>query len=735
MDDAGVDAGTTDAGMISGELSLAFDPFGDVLRGQTETHQLHFKNSGSAAAEVTGIAVTGDSFALVGNSSISVPANGEIVLAVSFTPSALGPQQGTLTWNGNVVQLTGRGIGPAAQVAPMTIDLGVVPLYDGALATASSALTVNNVGLGADLLAFFEVQPTGNTPAGELCVGDCSSAGVTIGAGESSALPVQLTTTSAGMKTWDVRVLSNDPSMPMRTVTVTADVVARPTCQFAVPASLAFGLMSPPDTRELEVILENVGTENCEVSNLMLSDPTPMQSTPLFSLVNAAVGPQTIAPGELLRVLVRAAPQGAVPSMQSTVTAELRFAINHPDGFARVPISIELGPTCLSVAPSPVDFGTVQTGCRSADRTITIRNLCGHPLTFTSVALPGFSSFSVSAAVPTQIGQTYTITARFTPFTTGPSRDVINVTWTDLGATKHLTIPLVGEANATGENIDRFPAGTTKLDLLLAIDDSVSMTPKVPMLNAQLPHLLTALASNNVDFRIGVIDADDTTGAVLRRTSTGLRWVTPSTPALAMRFAELTAFQGLHDNEQCEFAVLKALTTNAADPMLNGGFLRPDAMLDVVCITDKSDTNLLLQDLLQAAGAGRRFVWDDIGPVNQGSPMCTVDLTPRPGLKHHEMTGGQILDICATDWSPILDTIAARATGSRVFFPLKVTPDLFGTPPMSVSIAGQNVDSSTDGGTSVWSWESTPNAVVFSPLFAPLATEPVTVSYPVACMP
>jgi hypothetical protein len=35
----------------------------------------------------------------------------------------------------------------------------------------------------------------------------------------------------------------------------------------------------------------------------------------------------------------------------------------------------------------------------------------------------------------------------------------------------------------------------------------------------------------------------------------------------------------------------------------------------------------------------------------------------------------------------------------------------------------------------VWSWESTPNAVVFSPLFAPLATEPVTVSYPVACMP
>jgi hypothetical protein len=726
--------------MISGELTLTFDQFGDVLRGQTETHELHFKNSGSAAAEVSGIAVTGDSFALVGNTMISVPANGEIVLAVSFTPSALGPQQGTLTWNGNVVQLSGRGIGPVAEVTPTTIDLGVVPLYDGAPASASSTLTVNNVGLEADLLAFFEVQATGNTPADELCVGDCSNAGVTVGVGESSALPVQLTTTIAGMKSWDVRVLSNDPTRPMQTISVTADVVARPTCQFAVPASLSFGLMSAPETRELEVILENVGTENCEISAVTLSDPTPVQST-LFSLVYPGLGLQTIAPGEFLRVLVRAAPQGAVPATAVPVTAELRFALNHPDGFARVPIDLELGPTCLLIAPSPVNFGAVQTGCRSADRSITVTSRC-IDIVVDSASVTTFSSFSVLGQLPMQLAgstKTLTLTARFTPFAAGPSRDVIDVAWTQQGVTKHTMVPLVGEADSTGVNVERFPPSTTKIDLLLVLDDSGSMAPLITNVNAQLPRLLTSLASSNVDFQLGVIDADLNNGnaGVLRRTSTGLRWLTPSTPSLGVRFTELTTYTGMGFTTSCEYAVREALNApQLADPALNAGFLRPDAMLSVVCVSDTIAQNTIIPEVMQAAGTGRRFTWDDVSLTAPSTTQCPGWFLIQPGQPNlRETTGGQLFDICSTNWSPFFDVVASRPSGSRTFFPLQHTPDLLGTPPLEVSVAGQNLPAATDGGQPAWNWESTPNAVVFSPLFAPLATEPVTVTYPVACMP
>lgn len=724
MNDAGIDAGTTttsDAGVL--EVHVA--EFGEVLRGDSADQAVTFKNSRATSVDLS-LSIVGASFSIIGPTTLRLTSGQEASVQVRFSPAGLGRQEGTFSYGEGELPLIGTGIGPALELTPATIDLGTVPLYDGVPATTTTMLTARNVGLKSALQLFFDVQP-----ADELCVGDCMGGAVSVDAGVSSEIPVRLTSITTGMKSWDVRVLSNDPANPMQIVPVRAEVVARPTCLFSVPARLSFGVMSAPETRELEVILENVGTENCEIASVMVSDP-------LFSLVNAGAGPQTIAPGEVLRVLVRAAPQGAVPSMPLNVAAELRFAINHPDGFARVPIDLELGPTCLYVAPSPVDFGSVQSGCRSADRTITIRNVCTRTIGITSASLPGFSSFSVSAALPAQLAPNYplTLTARFTPFAVGPARDVIDVTWTDLGATKHTTVPLVGEANTTGENIERFPAGTTKLDLILAIDDSGSMMDKAATISSQLPRLLTALLANNVDFRIAVLPASSFSYGRFRKTTSGLRWLTPSTPSLATQFSELTAYTGTFEDEGCEYAVLNALTPpNATDPMLNGGFLRPDSMLSVMCITDLTDTNQLLRDLLQAKGAGRRFVWDDIGPDGPGTMQCFVNPISHSGPTHREMTGGQLLDICATDWSPFLDKVAARATGTREFFSLNGRPDPLGTPPMSVSVTGQNVPAATDGGTAVWSWESAPNAVVFSPLYAPLPTEPVTISYPVACMP
>lgn len=741
MDDAGVDAGTDpDAGV--GLLEISLSEFGEVLRGNSVDRPVLFKNARTSAVDLT-LSVTGAGFSLVGPSSLHLEPGAEASVQVRFSPAGLGRQAGVFTYvdgSPDELPLIGTGIGPALELTPATIDLGTVALYDGADATASAMLTARNVGLDGNpprpdtaLLLFFEVEP-----ATELCVGDCLGTGVSVDAGSAADLTVQLTSTTPGMKSWEVRVLSNDPAMPMLTLPVRAEVVARPTCQFAVPASLSFGLISTPETRELEVVLENVGTENCEIARIELGDPTPAQPTPLLSLVNAPFGPQIVAPGELLRVIVRAAPQSMSPAMPVAVAAELRFALNHPAGFARVPLSLELGPTCLLAAPSPVEFGVVQTGCRSADRTISLRNICARAIGITSATLPGFSSFSSSSALPAQLApySSLALTARYTPFAVGPSRDVIDVRWTDLGVTKHTTVPLVAEANATGENVERFPAGSTKLDLLLVIDDSCSMMDKLTTLNTQLPRVLTALLSNNVDFRIGVIDANGSTDGVLRTTASGLRWVTPSTPALSAEFAELTAYTGLLDNEGCEGPVLRALTPpNASDPLRNGGFLRPDSMLSVVCITDVSDQNFFVQEISQAKGAGRRFTWDDIGPVGPGTMQCGTSYFPRTGPTHRGTTGGQLLDICSTDWSPVLNEVASRPTGSRTFFPLQGTPDLLNTLPLTVNVSGQNVEASTDAGTSVWSWESSPNAVVFSPLYAPLASQPVSISYGVVCMP
>lgn len=747
--DAGVDGGDP------GSLEVSLGAFGAVLRGDFALRTVTFANSHRVPVEVRSFSVTGASFSLVGPTTLSVPAQGEATVQVRFAPETLGSLVGELTFtdpSGTFsLDLRGIGIGPALALAPDHLELGTIPLYDGAPATASAMLTLRNVGVDVlpsrpetALQAFFDVQSTSGGAPGELCAGDCAATPLTVPVDALTVVPVTLTSTTPGVKTWDVRLFSNDPAAPMRTVPVTVEVVARPTCQFSVPPALSFGVLTAPELRDLEVIFENVGTEPCEVSRIEVGPQMPPQPTPLFSVVNAPGGTQTVAPGEVLRVTVRAWPQGAPPRVVVPVSAELRLEVNHPDGFARVPLSAELQLTCLTITPSPVDFATVQTGCRSGDRTITLRNSCARTLVVTSATLPGFSSFSLSAALPRTLppNDRFTLTARYAPFALGPARDVLDVSWVDGVATKHTTVPLRGEANANGLNTDLFSPPGNKLDLLLAIDDSCSMADKAAVLSSQLPFLITALQSGNIDFHVGVISAGARAApgtGVLRRTSTGLNWLEPTTPNLQAHFAELTAWTGMSEDETCEVPILQALTApNVSDPLLNGGFLRSDAALGVLCIEDQSDNEFHLSELLQLKGTGHRLLWNVIAPTGPSTrPMCTAEWPPLNAghLAYTQATGGRMLDVCEADWSPLLAEVAGQTAAPRTFFPLRARPDPLGSLPFTVAVAGQDVNATTDGGTSVWAWEPTPNAVRFTSLYAPPATDPVEISYPVSCAP
>ena len=729
-----------DAGVDPGVFAFSLEAFGPVLRGESVERTGTFTNGRREAVEVTDLALTPGAFELVGPTSLQVPPGGEATLTVRFAPAALGAQVGALTFTADSrawsVDLRGDGIGPALGLEPERLDLGTVPLYEGAPARASATLMLRNLGLDAvptnqatALQAFFDVQSTSAAAASELCAGDCTGTPFSLPVDALTVVPVELTSPTAGVKTWDVRLFSNDPTSPMRTIPVTAEVVARPTCQFALPATLDFGVVTQPERRELELIFENVGAEPCEVSRIFIGPETPAQSSPLFSVLNP--GAQTIAPGEVLRVQVRAAPQDPAPSTKVTVAAELRLELNHPDGFARVALSADLLITCLWVSPSPVDFGTVQTGCRSADRAITLKNVCTQSLVVTSAVMPGFSSFSASAALPRTlaINDPLTLTARFTPFAPGPSRSGIEVSWLDGTEARRTVIPLVGEANATGDNTDRYPPLGNKLDLLLVLDDSASMLPRASQLAAQLPTLLTELQARAVDFRLGVVTGSlaGNPPALLRRLTGGARWLSPTTVELATRFAEVTAVTGTHSGQACEWPALTALTPPMiTDPLFNGGFRRADAALSVLCLTASGEEARLLPRVLELPARPR---WDTIGPVGPSAPGCSVDWSPllNGAPEYAQATGGEVLDVCAADWRPLLTRIAAQTTGPRTVFPLKLQPDPLGT--IAVTVSGQPASSGA------WAWESTPNLVRFVPASAPLASAPVEISYPTVCTP
>ena len=51
----------------------------------------------------------------------------------------------------------------------------------------------------------------------ELCVGDCTATPFSLAVDMLTVIPITLSSTTAGLKTWDVRLFSNDPTAPMRT--------------------------------------------------------------------------------------------------------------------------------------------------------------------------------------------------------------------------------------------------------------------------------------------------------------------------------------------------------------------------------------------------------------------------------------------------------------------------------------------------------------------------------------
>ena len=451
--------GGVDAGVDAGTLTFRVDAFGEVARGEAVERTGTFTNSGSQAVQLSALSITENFFSVLGATTLEVPAAGEASIQLRFAPTALGPQTATLRFGAQTATLSGTCTGPAIELTPApTINLGALPLYDGFPALAMSSLTVRNVGVGgaaaSALQVFFDVEST-TAPVSELCVGDCTGNPLNVAVDGGVVVPLQLTALTEGTKTWQVRAFSNDPDAPISTVRVNAEVVARPTCQLSGPSQLAFGVLTSPERRDLEVIFENVGTDFCDVTNVSLGNES---LAGIFSVVAGPGGGQRLVPGDLLRVLVRAWPQTA-PSLPVTASAQLRVEINHPDGFARVALSANLEPTCVRVAPSPLDFGTVQTGCRSADRGITLENLCPRSIVITSAALPAFSSFSLSAALPRTLAPTETasLIARYAPFAVNDERGVIDVSWVHAAATKHTTIPLLGHAAATGENLELYP--------------------------------------------------------------------------------------------------------------------------------------------------------------------------------------------------------------------------------------------------------------------------------------
>ena len=139
-------------------IAVSPDPldFGDVLVGNSANLALVVNNTGTATLSVSSITSSGAPFGVAPPTSFDIAAGGAAKnVQISFSPTALGVFNGTITINSNadninpvVINVTGRGIEPDPTPVP-TIVVGPDPLDFGDVFVDSSAslpLVVINTG-------------------------------------------------------------------------------------------------------------------------------------------------------------------------------------------------------------------------------------------------------------------------------------------------------------------------------------------------------------------------------------------------------------------------------------------------------------------------------------------------------------------------------------------------------------------------------------------------------------
>lgn len=717
--DAGRDAGPT----LDGSVTVSFDgSFGDVVLGSFVDHDGLVQNGTSSSVQVAlSLADAGLGFSITDGGAFSVAPGAEGGFTVRFAPTTFGPVQEELLLNGAVITMRGNGTGASLRV-PSTVDFGTVPLYAGPPAIDERLILLENVGAGVDVQLTFEVVAI-DGDVSELCVADCFPGITRVRPGEPFEVSLRLTAPSVGMRRYEVRVFSNDLAEPLKTITVTANVVARPTCNFSLGAALDFGTLSEREERRLALNFENVGTEPCELSSADLSPLMPPVSGQLFTIETPAAFPVVVAPGFSTPILVRA--NATRPSAAGTFSSSLSIGINSPQHYAVTELRAQLAQACRFVGLSrPLDFGEVTTGCSSAARPLE--------------ALSSGCSGGVSAPVFGSLGPQFQLSVpplapsiRFTPIAVGPLRDVLRVDW-DWNTMPHATtVELLGTGVANAQRTDTFTVpAQEKADLLFVIANHSGMQAYDATLKARLPPLVPALQLRNVDFHLGVISAGASRDqGALRITPNAQHFITSVLPNAQQRFTELldvTGVGSLADAGDCKEAALRALAFPAIGSD-NFGFRRADAALQIICITNQPDADDALGPQVMELARYGSFTWHAIAPTNPNPPcMRTVSATGHALLTG--LTGGARDEICG-DWSVALDGIARGLTRSR--FTLTTPPD---AQPIEVRINGMLVPQMS-GMQNVWSFDSVANAVVFTPSFVPAPGDMVTVTYSAQCAP
>ena len=395
-------------------------------------------------------------------------------------------------------------------------------------------------------------------------------------------------------------------------------------------------------------------------------------------------------------------------------------------------------------------------------QTVTATNTCSAPLTVTSVGLGNGNTteFSITAGntaahvLAPNASENFSVA--YAPIDGSVDNQSLNFTLGD-GTVREVTMQGIGVTTPT--QTDEFAEpDQAKIDLLLIVDNSGSMTDKQDKLAANFPILLQQAVTANIDFHIavtttgilpatggwvqcpgGLSGGDD--GHFFPEDNSFPRILTPSTPNLATAFANDVHVGTCHWLEQGLESAMDGLSQplisevdNPNTPLPNdgnAGFLRDDARLSMMVVGDADDQSpqplAYYETFFKSLKGNQPGMFVFSGIVTPDNKAVTCPNGESSGDRYMQLahdTGGDIENICDTDWGNPVANIALAAFGPTLHFPLSVKPA--DPSQITVTVNGQPT-------TSGWTYDPVSNAVNFAGASAPPAGSSVTITYQIGC--
>ncbi len=319
----------------------------------------------------------------------------------------------------------------------------------------------------------------------------------------------------------------------------------------------------------------------------------------------------------------------------------------------------------LEIDPDPLDFGTVYVGCQDS-QTVALRNkgedlLEIYEVTVDDTDLVYTPNFDLPVLLDP--GQEVTMDVAWTPAATGSAFGQILASSNEpLG---ERVAEQYGDAVYVNEHVDTWELpDDPPSDILFIVDQSCSMDDDQARLASNFGYFIQNLNSYTMDWQIIVANNDNgcnNTGGIL----------TPATSDYQSRFSNAVQSGGGTYLESQEALLIPAANgvQNTDGGECNAGFMRSDALLHVVLVSDEPEqsgswSTYVTQILSKKGDADLVKISAIAGPVPDG---CG---TAAPGTGYSEAvsyTDGLFLSICATDWSTYMEDLAIASVSVSSF--------------------------------------------------------------------